>query len=156
GVGLLAALNNTFADPQARSKALAAWASAGALGIALGPVLGGLLVQAFGWRSIFAVNVPVGLVALWLAQRQIAGGARDRTRSLDVLGQLLAVATLAIATYALISVNHASSAIVPPWLSAVTCLVLGIGFIVVEARHHSPMLPLRLLGRRTLGPVALV
>jgi predicted MFS family arabinose efflux permease len=62
----LAALNNAFADPLRRSKAIAAWASAGALGVALGPVLGGLLVQALGWRSIFIVNIPVGLIALLL------------------------------------------------------------------------------------------
>jgi DHA2 family methylenomycin A resistance protein-like MFS transporter len=152
----LAALNNTFTDQQVRSKALAAWASAGALGVALGPVLGGLLVQAFGWRSIFAVNVPVGLLALWLTQRQIPEGPRDRARSLDVVGQLLAVAALATATYSLISVSHATSAIVPPWMAWVSCVVLGIGFAFVEARHESPMLPLQLLGRRTLGPVALV
>ena len=65
----LAALNHTFVDPLRRSKAVAAWASAGALGVALGPVLGGLLVQTLGWRSIFLVNVPVGLLARWLTQR---------------------------------------------------------------------------------------
>ena len=67
----LAALNHTFVDPLRRSRAVAAWASAGALGVALGPVLGGLLVQTLGWRSIFLVNVPVGLLALWLTLRQI-------------------------------------------------------------------------------------
>jgi MFS transporter, DHA2 family, methylenomycin A resistance protein len=152
----LAALNNAFADELHRSKAIAAWATAGALGVALGPVLGGLLVQALGWRSIFMVNVPVGLIALWLTQRQIPAGPRDRSRSFDVAGQLLAVGTLATATYSLIGISHAGAAAISSWLSAATCVVLGIGFIAVEARHQSPMLPLPLLRRRTLGPVALV
>jgi MFS transporter, DHA2 family, methylenomycin A resistance protein len=152
----LAALNNAFADPLRRSKAIAAWASAGALGVALGPVLGGLLLQALGWRSIFIVNVPVGLIALWLTQRNIPQGPRDRSRSLDVVGQLLAVGTLATATYSLIGLNHVPSTAIFSWASLMACIVLAIGFITVEARQESPMLPLPLLGRRTLGPVALV
>jgi MFS transporter, DHA2 family, methylenomycin A resistance protein len=121
----LAALNNAFADELRRSKAIAAWATAGALGVALGPVLGGLLVQALGWRSIFMVNVPVGLIALWLTQQQIPAGPRERSRSFDVVGQMLAVATLATATYSLIGISHAASAAIYSWLSGATCVVLG-------------------------------
>jgi MFS transporter, DHA2 family, methylenomycin A resistance protein len=151
----LAALNHTFSDPLRRSRAVAAWASAGALGVALGPVLGGLLVQAFGWRSIFIVNVPVGLLALWLTQRHIPAGPHDRSRSLDPLGQLLAVGTLATATYALIGISHAGWA-AHSWASAAICVVYGVSFVFVEARYKNPMLPLPLLRQPTLGPVALV
>jgi MFS transporter, DHA2 family, methylenomycin A resistance protein len=152
----LAALNNTFADEEHRAKAISAWASAGALGVALGPILGGLLVQSFGWRSIFVVNVPVGLLALWLTQRHIANTPYDRSRSLDIVGQCLAVGTLTSAAYALIEINHATSAVVSPRAAAAACVVFGIAFIAVEARLENPMLPLGLLRRRTLGPVALV
>jgi DHA2 family methylenomycin A resistance protein-like MFS transporter len=144
----LAALNHTFSDPLRRSKAVSAWASAGALGVALGPVLGGLLVQTLGWRSIFIVNVLVGLLALWLTQRRIPKGPRQQSRSLDPLGQLLAIATLATVTYFLIDVSRAAS-----WTAAAACGVFGISFVTVEARHESPMLPLPLL---RVGPVALV
>jgi MFS transporter, DHA2 family, methylenomycin A resistance protein len=152
----LAALNNAFTDQRRRSKSIAAWATAGALGVTLGPVLGGVLVQALGWRSIFIVNVPVGLVALFLTQRQIPEGRGDGSRSFDVPGQILAVGTLATATYALIGLSHAHSAAISPWASAAVCVVLAIGFIAAETRNETPMLPLRLLRRRTLGPVALV
>jgi DHA2 family methylenomycin A resistance protein-like MFS transporter len=152
----LAALNHTFADPLRRSKAISGWAGAGALGVALGPVLGGLLVQAFGWRSIFFANVPVGLLALWLTQQHIPKGPHDRSRALDMLGQLLAVATLATLTYSLISLSHATSTTLSSWISGAACVVFGISFIAIEARHESPMLSLPLLRRRTLGPVALV
>jgi MFS transporter, DHA2 family, methylenomycin A resistance protein len=147
----LAALNHTFSDPLRRSMAVSAWATAGALGVALGPVLGGLLVQTLGWRSIFLVNVPVGLLALWLTRRQIPKAPRSQSRSLDPLGQLLAIATLATGTYFLIGAGRA-----PSWTVAAACVVFAASFVAVEARHHSPMLPLPLLRQRTLGPVSLV
>jgi MFS transporter, DHA2 family, methylenomycin A resistance protein len=152
----LAALNHAVSDPLRRSKAISAWASAGALGVALGPVLGGLLVQTLGWRSIFIVNVPVGLIALWLTQRHIPAGGRDPSRFLDPLGQLLAVGTMATLTYFLISTSHATSTTTSSKIVGVACLIFGISFIAVEAKQESPMLPLPLLRRRTLGPVALV
>jgi MFS transporter, DHA2 family, methylenomycin A resistance protein len=152
----LAALNQTFADPVRRKKAVSGWATAGAFGVALGPILGGVLVQALGWRSIFIVNVPVGLLALWLTQRQLPRGPRDLSRPLDPLGQLLAVATLATATYSLIGTSHVASDTSLSWISGAACMVFGTSFIVVEAVHRYPMLPLPLLRRRTLGPVALV
>jgi DHA2 family methylenomycin A resistance protein-like MFS transporter len=89
-------------------------------------------VQALGWRSIFIVNVPVGLLALWLTQRHIPKGTRDRSRSLDPLGQLLAVGTLAVATYSLIGLSHATSTTISSWTSRAVCVVFGIGFIAVE------------------------
>lgn len=152
----LAALNNAYAGSLHRPKAIAAWSSSGALGVALGPVLGGLLVQSLGWRSIFIVNVPVGLLALWLTRCRIPTGPRMLSRSFDTAGQLLAVGTLATVTYALIDLSQARSSIVSFWTSGTVGVGLLIGFVAVEARHPSPMLPLPLLRRRTLGPVALV
>jgi MFS transporter, DHA2 family, methylenomycin A resistance protein len=72
------------------------------------------------------------------------------------LGQLLAVGTLATATCSLISMNRATTFVVPAWISGLASAVFAIGFIVVEIRHQSPMLPLPLLRRRMLGPVSLV
>jgi DHA2 family methylenomycin A resistance protein-like MFS transporter len=152
----LAALNHAFADPLRRSEAVSAWASAGALGVALGPVVGGFLVEALGWRSIFIVNVPVGLLALWLTQREVPVGPRDRSRSFDPLGQLFAVLTLAAATYSVIGIGHATSTYMPSWLSAAACMLFGISFVGIEAWYEDPMLPLPLLRRRTLGLVALI
>ena len=80
----LAALNHTVEDPDRRKAAVAAWSTAGALGVALGPLVGGILVQYLDWRSIFLVNVPVGLVALWLARRHVASGSRQAHREFDL------------------------------------------------------------------------
>lgn len=126
------------------------------MGIAVGPVLGGVLVQTLGWRSIFLVNIPVGALAIWMTHRYVPKAARHVTRSLDPLGQLFGVATLASATYALINTGRSSSHSLEILLASVACATLAASFIVAETRHRSPMLPLRLLLIRTLGPVSLV
>lgn len=152
----LAALNHTARDPQRRTAAVSAWASAGALGIALGPVLGGVLVQFLDWRSIFLVNVPVGLIGVWLSRRHIARGPAASRSALDPLGQVLAVATLAALTYWLIVVGRAHSLDAATTALGCGCVLLGVAFAVAEARQREPMLPLDLLRRPTMGLVALV
>jgi len=152
----LAALNHTLHDSHRRTAAVSAWASAGALGVAVGPVLGGVLVQIFDWRSIFLVNVPLGLLGAWLAPRYIASGPRQTHRELDPAGQILAIATLAAATYWLISAGRLRG--FSPFLIflGIAVFLLGALFLVVEARRAKPMLPLDLLFRPGLGWVALV
>ena len=118
----LAALNHTVKDPDRRKTAVAAWSTAGALGVALGPLVGGILVQYLDWRSIFLVNVPVGLVALSLARRHVASGSRQADREFDLSGQGLAIATLAVLTYWMISVGRSHE------FSFVT---IGLGGLVV-------------------------
>ena len=152
----LASLNHTVKDPDRRKIAVSAWASAGALGVALGPLIGGVLVQYLDWRSIFLVNVPVGLMGVWLARRHVASGSRQMHRELDPIGQLLAVATLATLTYWMISAGR-SHALSPSMIaSGVGVILLGAAFLAVESRHANPMLPLDLLFRPALGSVALV
>jgi DHA2 family methylenomycin A resistance protein-like MFS transporter len=152
----LAALNHTVPSGPRRTAAVSAWASAGALGIALGPVLGGTLVQIFDWRSIFLVNVPLGLLGAWLAPRYISSGPRNTERALDPAGQILAVATLASATYWLISAGRMHDSSLFLVLLGAGVLFLGSLFMVVEARQTEPMLPLDLLFRPALGWVGLV
>jgi MFS transporter, DHA2 family, methylenomycin A resistance protein len=152
----LAALNHTVKDADRRKSAVAAWATAGALGIAVGPLAGGVLVQYLDWRSIFLVNVPVGLMALWLAKRHVAPGSRYAQREFDLIGQVLAIANLAVLTYWIISVGQSHE------LSFITIglgllvLLLGVTFLGVEARQPKPMVPLDLLFRPSLGNVAIV
>ncbi len=152
----LAALNHTVEDVERRKAAVAAWSTAGALGVALGPLVGGVLVQYLDWRSIFLVNVPVGLVALWLASRHVASGSRHAHREFDLIGQALAIATLAVLTYWMISAGQSHE------LSFITIglglmvLLLGGAFLGVEARQSRPMVPLDLLFRPSLGNVAIV
>lgn len=152
----LAALNHTITEPRRRTAAVSAWASAGALGIALGPVLGGALVQWLDWRSIFLVNIPVGVLGLWLSRRHIASGPKQTGRALDPLGQVLAVLVLGSATYWLIGIHHWHARSPQALLIGAGCLLLGAAFIAVESRQRQPMLPLDLLAEPKLGWVALV
>lgn len=152
----MATLSNTFADPARRSRAIAAWASAGALGVAVGPVLGGFFVQTLGWRSIFLINVPVGVAALWMTWKRTPAAPRHVSRSLDPIGQLLAMFTLASATYTLINMGRVRVEGLSPWVTGALCVVLALLFGFVELRQMQPMLPLRLLSIPTLGSVALV
>lgn len=152
----LAALSHSVTEPGRRAAAVSAWAGAGALGIALGPVLGGFFVQTFSWRSIFLVNVPIGLIGFGLAQRYVSAGSRNAGRALDLWGQVFAVAVLASVTFALISIGRSHQFGVSEWALIVLALALGGGFLVAETRQADPMLPLSLLTRPKLGQIALV
>lgn len=152
----LAALGHTIQEPARRTAAVSAWASAGALGIALGPVLGGVLVQFLDWRSIFLVNVPVGLLGIWLARAHIHAGPRRTDRTLDPAGQVLAIATLASVTYWLIAVGRAHSLDATTALIGAGCVMLAAAFLAVESLQSAPMLPIDLVSRPAMGGVALV
>ncbi len=92
----LALLNDACgSDVGARARAVGLWTAAGGVGIAAGPVLGGFLVELFGWRSIFLVNLPIGLTGIWLTLRFLdQHEPTQRRRSLDLTGQALAALAL--------------------------------------------------------------
>jgi DHA2 family methylenomycin A resistance protein-like MFS transporter len=91
-----------------------------------------------------------------MTHRYVPKAPRHAARSLDPLGQLLGVATLASATYALINVGRPASRSPDILVASLACAILAVAFVVAETCHRSPMLPLRLLLIRTLGPVSLV
>lgn len=132
--------------------ALGVQAAAQALGLALGPAVGGLLVATVGWRWVFLVNAPVGVVG-WLAGRYLLPRTRERTPlgRFDVPG--LALLVLA-STALLLAVSAASGLAVPGWAvgSLVGLAVLGAaGFVVRERRTTSPLVDLDLTRPRAVG-----
>jgi len=98
---------NTFIEPRARARAIGVWGAVVGVSMAIGPVLGGVLTESVGWRSVFWVNVPIGLVALALTARFVPESRAERVRRVDVLGQALVVVALAALTSALIDGPHA-------------------------------------------------
>ena len=103
--GTLSILTNTFLDPRERAQAIGIWAGISGMALAAGPVVGGLLVDSFGWQSVFFLNVPIGIVAFvvcWLAVRE---SKNPQGRRLDLPGQVLAIVGLGSLTYALIEAN---------------------------------------------------
>ncbi|MEU7814646.1 MFS transporter [Pseudonocardia sp. NPDC049154] len=93
---------NVFTDPRERARAIGVWGSVVGLSMALGPVIGGALVDAVGWRSVFWVNVPVVAAAVVLATRFVPESRAARPRRLDPVGQLVMALLLGGATFAII------------------------------------------------------
>ena len=137
----LALLNASFPDAAARVKAVSLWAGAGGLAIAAGPVVGGGLVDWLGWPSIFFLNLPLGLLGIWLTATYAPEGPRAPGRRLDLPGQGLAILSLVGLTMAFVESGPLG------WTHPVVLLgfgtfALGTGlFRLVEARSAEPMLP---------------
>lgn len=140
----LTLISQAFVDTASRARAIAIWAAAGGAAIAVGPLLGGLLVTALSWRSVFGLNVVAGLVALLIARSVPAVAPERRERSLDLAGQVLAVLALGTLTFALVEGRTAGWTSGPVLTAAVTAVLAAAGFLLVESRASAPMLPLSL------------
>lgn len=149
----LSILTVTFEEGPERNKALGVWGAVAGGGIAVGVILGGLLAQGPGWRWVFFVNVPIGIITALVTPRLLSESRdEDRSRSYDVLGAVTATAGLVLLVYALVNTNRYA------WSSARTISeligagVLLLSFIAVEARFAThPLVPLRIFRSRTLS-----
>ncbi|MDQ8701637.1 MFS transporter [Streptomyces sp. LHD-70] len=155
--GSLALIQASF-HPDDRARAVGVWSGLGGVGAAVGPFLGGWLVDGPGWRWVFLLNVPLAAVCVPVALRHVpesAGGAEARAHSFDVLGAALGALSLGLLTYALIAApdGAASPAVLG---SAVAGLVLAWQFVRVERRRPDPMLPPSLFRARLFTSVNIV
>lgn len=134
-----ALLVEVFPEGQ-RGRAMAGMHVAVALGFTLGPALGGLLVEAVGWRWVFSVNVPIGLIAAVVASRVLPAGRRSEPQRLDLAGAALLVAGLVLLLLALTRIQQGALA------STSVLLAAGVGilaaFLLVERRTAQPMVDL--------------
>ena len=139
--GTLSIITVTF-PPEERAKAIGLWAGVSGLALALGPTLGGYMVEHVGWESVFFLNVPIGLVAFALATRTVRESRSEQARSLDLPGLLLGTAGLLALTYGLIEANTRgwSDPLIVGALGAAAVL-LG-AFLWWEGRNPEAMLPL--------------
>jgi MFS transporter, DHA2 family, methylenomycin A resistance protein len=151
----LALITHTFIEPHARRRALAVWGAVSGVGLASGPLVGGILVASVGWRAIFLANVPVGLAAAWLLTRHADETTRQR-RPLDLPGQLLAILGLATLTAGFISAGAHG------WTAGVT-LALGISavlasaaFVLVERTVRAPLIDPDVFRDRTFTTVVAI
>lgn len=147
----LALLQASYPDPAARARAIGFWGGIGGIAAASGPVLGGALTAVGGWRLVFAINIPVGLLGIWLTRRRVASPAGRPDRTMDLPGQLTAAVALTALTAALIEAGPRGWGS-PLVLGGIAiALAAGACFVAVERTVASPMLPLRLLRRPTLS-----
>ncbi len=166
GVGAAAMLPNSLAllnqacrhDRALRAKAVGLWTAAGAVSIAAGPVVGGLLISSLGWRSIFFVNLPVcvaGVIAtfVWIPRPAASDAPTAKTArpGIDPAGQVLAIVALVAFTAAII--EYQPLGLAHPFVAGgfVLAVVSLIALLAVEKRVASPMLPLPLFRNRTFS-----
>lgn len=144
----LAIIGATYSG-DARGPAIGTWAAAGALTTALGPPLGGWLIDVVGWRAIFFINLPVAAVALLLAAKLPADRGIEDCEPLDWRGALLAVLSLGLLSYGLIALGegrHLLSA-----FAIAASVPAALLFIRTEAQAKAPMMPLTLFGNASFS-----
>ncbi len=133
-------ITNTFTDKTERARAIGVWGGAYGVSMALGPVVGGLLVDSIGWRGTFYVNIPVGLTAIALTARFVRESRASRPRRPDPVGQGLIIVMLGSLTYAIIEGPELGwRAPVIVTLFAVAAAALA-AFVAHEARRAEPVL----------------
>ncbi len=134
-------ITNTFTDPRERARAIGAWGAVVGISMAAGPLVGGLLVESVGWRSIFWVNLPVGLAALLLTLRFLPESRAPRARRPDPVGQLLVIVLFGSLTYAIIEAPTAGAAVSGPFAAVALAALLGL--LWYEPRRDEPLIDLR-------------
>ncbi|MEO1672537.1 MAG: MFS transporter [Cyanobacteria bacterium J06631_2] len=145
-----------YPDPKTRTKAISIWSGVSALAMLAGPVLGGVFVDVLGWQSIFLFNVPLGVITLIMTLRSYREEPYAIAESLDTLGLLFSVVTIASFTWALTDGSNGA------WLSPHTIALLAIGgfsflgFWLVESCSTQPIIPLSLLRNRTFAVLMFV
>ncbi len=139
----LSIIANAFPAPQARAQAVGIWGAVAGLSLGIGPLIGGALTETIGWRSIFWINVPIGIIAALLTARFVPESKAARARAFDPVGQALVLIGLATLTWGVIEGPHAG------WASG---LILGLfaagamallAFVLYEQWRHHPLLDLR-------------
>lgn len=149
--GSLALIYRAFPRAE-RGRAIGIWAGASALTTALGPVLGGALLTWAGpeaWRWLFAINLPLGLIAIWLVTRAVGEDRGDPGRRVDLVGAALASAGLGLAAWVLTGLQ--GSAGPDPVICGGMAGALLITFLVWERRVSHPMMPLELFALRSFS-----
>ena len=148
----LSLVNTTFAEGRERNRALAVWGGAGAAGLVVGVLLGGLLTEAIGWEAVFFVNVPLAGAALLLAFALIpADGRRDRQRGFDLAGALSATAGVTLIIVALVQGPRWGWGSPGTLVSAAAGGLSLAAFAIVERHSRDPLVSPRLLANRNLA-----
>ncbi len=138
--------------PEERGKALGIWSAISVSGLALGPIVGGFLVQYANWHWVFIINIPIGIIAFFVASA-VVQESRDTSGTvvLDIPGTVLITGAIASLTWGLIEAGNrgwGNTLILAAFAAAV---VLTATFIAVEARTEKPMVPLRFFRSTTFS-----
>ncbi|MFY9836691.1 MAG: MFS transporter [Xanthobacteraceae bacterium] len=151
----LALLNHAYPNDRERGRAVGIWAAGASLALTAGPLVGGALIELAGWRSIFLVNLPIGLAGLWLTWRYTTDTTRAQ-HDLDLPGQAAAIGMLGVLAGAIIEGGRIGWA--NPWVIAAFGGFVGLAalFLLQERRAPAPMLPLSLFKHRMFAMTSFV
>lgn len=144
-----------FTDPKELNKALGFWGAAAAAGGSAGVFLGGAITQWLSWHWVFLINIPVGLVVLFLSRGLLFKGETQKGK-VDVVGAVLGTVALVLMVYAIVSAEGAG------WLSVQTITLLGLSlvlfiiFFVIQKQKSEPLMPLTIFKVTNLSPGNLV
>ncbi|MFI1014307.1 MFS transporter [Streptomyces sp. NPDC020965] len=146
--GSLALIQASF-HPDDRARAVGLWSGLGGVGAAIGPFVGGWLVDGPGWRWVFLINVPLAALCVPVALRHVPESRDPRAHHahFDILGAVLGAAALTLVTYGLIA---------PLWWAGAAGVVVGVVFVLVERHRPEPMLPLSIFRSRLFTVVNVV
>jgi EmrB/QacA subfamily drug resistance transporter len=139
----LAIISNTMADDAERARAFGLWGAIIGVGLAAGPVVGGVLVHTIGWRSIFWLNVPIGVIAIVLTQRFVPESRADRARRPDPPAQLLLFISIGTLTTAIIEGQVKGWGAPLIIVLFVIALTAAVALVLVERRRREPLLDSR-------------
>ncbi len=154
--GSLSILTDTFTEAKEKTKAIGIWSGISGIALVAGPILGGLLVDNWGWQSVFFLNLPLGAIAFWATFVVVKESKNPNQQRLDIPGIVLSVVILALLTYILTEVKFGM------WRSPLmVCLLIIfifslLTFLVVEFHSSHPMLPLQLFQNSTFTVVNIV
>ncbi len=152
----LALLNHAYPGEQERGRAVSIWAAGASLALTAGPLVGGGLITVAGWRSIFLVNVPIGLIGLWLTWRNAKETSKSANRKIDLPGQVTAIVMLGGLAGAIIeggALGWKSPFVVTGFVGF---LIAAASFVIIEQRTEQPMLPLSMFENPRFSTTALV
>ncbi len=136
----LAVVHRAFPGREEKARALGIWAGVSALALPAGPLLGGALVTAAGWRAVFLINLPVVAVALVLTLRVVRRDEPNRGSHLDLPGVLAAMVALTAMVYCAISAGHSGGS-AATWAAAAVAVLGLLALLVRERRTAEPMFP---------------
>ncbi|MFG2969774.1 MFS transporter [Streptomyces sp. NPDC048288] len=163
GVGTAALLPSTLAlighvcpDPRRRARAIALWTAALGLGLTLGPVVNGLIVEHASWRWIFLPSLVVAVATAVIGAALLTDSRAERERHLDVPGQLLAVVAITGLVYGVIEGGSDGWSSAQAVIAFVAAALGAVGFVVVELRSACPMLDMRLFKSAAFSGAAVV
>ena len=146
--GSLAIISNSFSERE-RGRAIGTWSGFSAITTAIGPVLGGWLIEHVSWRAVFFINIPIALLVIFISLKSVPESSDKESAGLDWLGAIIGTVGLGALVYGLIESSRLGLGDRSVMLVLVAGILILVLFLFVEARLSQPMLPLPLFRSRT-------